>query len=259
MKKTDELDDFGFLIKSSVLRGIVPRLERVKRSVRLVMVTNVLMIVLVFIPQIAGKLAGGRAPAILKTWTGKAVAIPMAVGISVLFLLASAYYCRKLIWLKKYEPSVPKAAICGLIVYAASRVGLVFLFRGYPGLDIIVVVFWVLMMVAYIRVLRESMWEMTREVSHAAAEHWRDMFRYTLITGVATLLPLMIMHYLDVDFHLFPERFVNAMTAVDLLVVTIAFIVLQCMELYCLEKAVLVFSRVTDPNEEDDENNPYAR
>ena len=89
MKKTDELDDFGFLIKSSVLRGIVPRLERVKRSVRLVMVTNVLMIVLVFIPQIAGKLAGGRAPAILKTWTGKAVAIPMTVGISVLFLLAT--------------------------------------------------------------------------------------------------------------------------------------------------------------------------
>ena len=47
MSKTDEIDDFGFLRKSSVLRGIVPKLKRVQRAVGFVMATNVLMIVLV--------------------------------------------------------------------------------------------------------------------------------------------------------------------------------------------------------------------
>ena len=51
------------------------------------------------------------------------------------------------------------------------------------------------------------------------------------------------------------------MIPLALLVVTIVFVVLQCMELYCLEKAIQVFSRVTDPEieAEDDEDNPYAK
>ena len=75
------------------------------------------------------------------------------------------------------------------------------------------------------------------------------------------MLSLMIMHYLSLDFEIYPAKFVFAMIPIALLVVTIVFVVLQCMELYCLEKAIQVFSRVTDPEIEaqDDEDNPYAR
>ena len=259
MSKTDEIDDFGFLRKSSVLRGIVPKLKRVQRAVGFVMATNVLMIVLVLIPQIAGKFAGGNAPEGLKTWNSKTVAIPVVVAISVLFLLATVYYCRKLMCLKKYEPGMRGTGIYAMIVFAASRVCFLFLFKGDRNYIILFVVFCFLLFGTYVRVLRDSMWKMTREASHAAAERWKDMFRNAAIISAVVLLSLIIMHYLYVDFEILPARFVFAMVAIDLLVVTIVFIVLQCMELHCLGKAIQVFSQVTDPEVEDDDDNPYAK
>ena len=257
MSKTDEIDDFGVLRPSEELRGIVPRLKRVQRAVLYVMTTNILMIAAVLIPQIVGRLAGRFGPA----WNLNSVAIPVVSAISVLFLLATVYYCRKLMCLKRYEPSMPKTGIYAIIVYAASRVCLVFLFKGDRNYIVMVLLFWLLLLVVYVRMLRDSMWELTREVSYAAAKRWKDLFRRFLVIGIVSLLSLMIMHYLSLDFEIYPARFVFAMIPIALLVVTIVFVVLQCMELYCLEKAIQVFSRVTDPEieAEDDEDNPYAK
>ena len=259
MSKVDELTDFGNLTPSSVLRGIVPRLEKVKLFLRMILGAEILMILLVYIPRFVGKMAGSHAPKFLETWNSEEVAVPVIVAISGLMLVMAVYFCKALMRLKKYEPSMGKPGIFGVVVLAITRVGLLFLFMGEPGYDVIFLVFGVLLLISYIRVLRDSMWEMAREVSYRTADRWKELFCNAMITGFITIFTILIVHYLEIDFDVYPARFVEAMTDLDFVLVAITVIVVHCMTLYCLEKTKQVFSRVSDPNDDGDDDNPYAR
>ena len=259
MSKVDELTDFGNLTPSSVLRGIVPRLEKVKLFLRMILGAEILMILFVYIPRFVGKMADSPALSFLETWNSEEVAVPVIVAISGFMLVMAVYFCKALMRLKKYEPSMGKPGIFGVVVLAITRVGLLFLFMGEPGYDVIFLVFGVLLLISYIRVLRDSMWEMAREVSYRTADRWKELFRNAMITGFITIFTILIVHYLEIDFDVYPARFVEAMTDLDFVLVAITVIVVHCMTLYCLEKTKQVFSRVSDPNDDGDDDNPYAR
>lgn len=259
MSKVDELTDFGNLTPSSVLRGIVPRLERVKHYLRMIVNAEILMILFVYIPRFIGKMAGSPALSFLETWNSEEVAVPVIAAISGFMLVMAVYFCKALMRLKKYEPSMGKPGIFGVVVLAITRVGLLFLFMGEPGYDVIFLVFGVLLLISYIRVLRDSMWEMAREASYRTADRWKELFRNAMITGSITIIAMLILNYLEMDWEIYPARFVDALADFDFLLVAIAVVVVHCMTLYCLEKTKQVFSLVSDPNDDGDDDNPYAR